>query len=224
MITVPEAVEKIIKESTFLDYALTLGIINLSALARVIKSEVKKEVMKEVQEGAVIMALNRMAKSIPEHISQPSILFATSPDLMIRSNLIEMTFANSETLIPKRMRLLEQVQGQPNIFLTFTQGIFETTLIASMEIKETILAIFKQETHISQIENLSSLTVQLPKGTIDMPGAYHFILKPIAWAGINLKEVVSTLNEFTMILENKDIDQAFSLIKNLFNPLSYTPY
>ena len=163
------------------------------------------------------LALNRLAKRLSGRMSQPGILFETSPDMMIRSNLIEITFANSESLIPKQMRLLEQAHAQPNIFLTFTQGIFETTLIASREIKDIILAIFKKEKIISQIDNISSLTVQLPKGTVDMPGAYHYLLKPVAWAGINLKEVVSTLNEFTMILEDKDIDQAFSLIKGLFS-------
>ncbi len=56
----------------------------------------------------------------------------------------------------------------------------------------------------------------LPKGTALIPGVYSYILKALAWEGINVVEVVSTLNEFTIILEDKKIDSAFAVIKRLF--------
>ncbi|MEW5901811.1 MAG: aspartate kinase, partial [Acidobacteriota bacterium] len=69
---------------------------------------------------------------------------------------------------------------------------------------------------ISQIDGLSSVTVLLPRGTARVPGVYSYILKFLAWEGINVVEVVSTLNEFTIILEEKNIDSSFSIIKRIF--------
>lgn len=216
MITIPEVVEAIIKKSHFLHEALSRGIINISALARLIKPEVENEAMKDVQVGAIIMALNRLSHKIQKRERRQKKIFGSAPDLMVRSNLIEMTFLNSGYLIQKQKKLLDRINIRQNYFITFTQGIFETTLIGSKELKGKILDIFKEEKIISQIENLSSLTVQLPKGTTHIPGAYHYILKSLAWEEINIIEVVSTSNELTIVLEDKDIDRAFSIIKRLF--------
>jgi len=216
MITVPEVVGRIVKRSPFLEEALSLGIVNLSSLARQIKPDVQEGVMKEVQDGAILMALKRLLQSMNEKGYASEKLFARSPDLMVRSNLIEMTFSNSERIIPKKIQFLEQINVRKNYFITFTQGIFETTIIASEELQNSIKEIFKGEKIISQFDHLSALTVKLPKETALVPGAYNFILKALAWEGINVVEVVSTFSEFTIIAHGEDIDRAFAIIKRLF--------
>ena len=60
MLTIPNAVEEVIKRSLFLEGALVEGLVNLSALARQLKPEIEKKVGKEVNDSAVIMALNRL--------------------------------------------------------------------------------------------------------------------------------------------------------------------
>jgi len=216
MITIPEVVEKIVRRSPYLEEALALGIANLSALARFIKPDVERETMKEVKDGAVIIALNRLSRKTARRARRMKSMFRNAPDLTVRSNLLEMTFANAEHLILRQKKLLDHLGGRPGHFLTITRGINETTLIASRELKDRILAVFKGARVIDRIENLSSITVLLPSGTALVPGVYHYILKSLAWEGLNVVEVVSTLNEFTIILEDKTVDQAFSLIKKLF--------
>jgi len=52
-------------------------------------------------------------------------------------------------------------------------------------------------------------------GNTEQPGLYYYIFKKLAWDGINILEVVSTSNEFTILLKDEDIDKAFSVIKHL---------
>ncbi len=216
MITVPEVVESIIRKSPFLDEALSRGIINLSALARRILPEVRNEVMKDVKEGAVIMALKRLASRIQERKEALRPSFCGVRDLMVRSNLFEITLVNTAGLVRKRKRLLDQMDERRSNFITFTQGIFETTIIASHDLKDRIISVFQGEKILSTIEDLSSITAQLPEGTADLPGAYDYILGALAWEQINIVEVVSTLNEFTLVLKDEDIDRAFFILKRLF--------
>lgn len=216
MITIPETVESIIIKSPFLTESLSQGIINISALARKIKPQVENEVMKEIQVGAIVMALNRLSQRVQVKTTEGKKLFGSALDLMVRSNLIEITFVNSEFLLQNQRLLLERLDDRRNYFLTFTQGIFETTIIAGKELKPEIIAIFKDERIISQFDDLSAITVLLPPITALMPGAYNFILKSLAWESINIIEVVSTFNEFTMILKSIESDRAFSIIKRLF--------
>ena len=215
MITIPEAAEQIVKKSMFLREALLLGIVNLSALARRIKPEVEKITMKEVQEGAIIMALNRLSQKLRKRAERQKRVFGSAPDLIVRSNLMEISYSNSELLVLKQKKLLEKPDVR-QYFLTFTRGINETTIIASQELKEAVLEVFKGEKIISQINNLSSITILLPEGTAMTPGVYSYILNSLAWEGINVVEVVSTYNELTIILEDRNIDLSFSIIKRLF--------
>ncbi len=216
MVTVPEVVERIVKRSSFYDEALALGIANISALARLIKPEVERELMKQVQDGAVIVALSRFSRKIARRAKRLKNIFRSAPDLTVRSNLVEMTYVNSSDMFAKHKKLLDRIGTIQNSFITVTQGVNETTIIASRDLHEKVLAAFRDEKMIGRIDSLSSVSVLLPQGTALIPGIYSYILKALAWEGINVVEVVSTLNEFTIILEDKNIDLAFSILKRLF--------
>jgi len=219
MISIPEAVEEIVRRSPSLADGMSRGVLNLSALARVIRPEVERSAMKPVSDGAVIMALNRLARRVSGRESERDAIFQSAPDLMVRSNLMEITFANSGNLTSLQMELMDRVGVRREPFLTVTRGIFETTIIAARELEPVIDEVFRDERALAKIEGLTSLTVQLPPGTARVPGVYGFLLQSLAWEGINVVEVVSTLNELTIILPDDGIDRAFSVIKALFrNP------
>lgn len=216
MITIPAVVEKIIKKTPFLEESLNEGIINLSALARIIKPEIEKELYKKVKNGAIIMALKRLSNQLSDKIDIAKV-FKNSPDIIVRSNLIEFTLINSQSLITKHQKLLEAINSQKEYFGTITEGVFETTIIASTELKTSIEKIYQNEKVIFRFNNLSSVTIRLSEENINTSGVYYFILKPLAWEGINIIEVVSTSHEITLILEAKNVDRAFTILKNLFN-------
>jgi len=213
MITIPEAVENIVRSSPTLAEGLSRGILNLSAVARAIHGDVERAAMKEVQEGAVIMALNRLSRRTRDHEPDQRTFIGSSPGLLVRSNLMEFTFAISESLVSAQKTLLDRMSGKRELFITITRGIFETTIIASRESAPLIDRIFRKERELARMGGLSSLTVQLPPGTATAPGVYAFLLRSLAWEGINVVEVVSTLNELTIILSDGEIDRAFSVIK-----------
>jgi len=216
MITIPEIVEKIVKNSTFLEEGLNKKIINLSALSRIIKPEIEKELYKKVKNGAITMALKRLSNKL-DHKKNTKKIFSNTPNIIVRSNLIEITFANSQSLTTNHQKLFEIISKQKEFFGTITEGVFETTLIASEELESVIKKIYQDEKVIIKIMNLSSITIKLPKENIDISGVYYFILKPLAWEGINITEVVSTTHEITLIFREKDIDRAFIVLKSLFN-------
>jgi hypothetical protein len=44
---------------------------------------------------------------------------------------------------------------------------------------------------------------------------YYYIFQSLAWEGIVIDEVISTSNEFTIVVNENQIDLAFSVIKDL---------
>ncbi|PIV01795.1 aspartate kinase [Candidatus Shapirobacteria bacterium CG03_land_8_20_14_0_80_39_12] len=213
MITVPSAVEQILKKRPFIEEAFSQELINLSSLARLILPEVRELTFKEVKEGAILMALKRLPKTL-RSASRIKDVLGKSHDLIARSNLAEFTVLNSDFSIEKHKKIIKEAEETKKYFLTITQGVFETTIIISKELKERIEEILGKGKVISQFDNLSSITIRLPGKTVLTPGVYYTILKYLAWEGINVVEVVSTFSEFTVILENKEVGHAFSLLKS----------
>jgi aspartokinase len=78
-----------------------------------------------------------------------------------------------------------------------------------------VVKLFKTEKCTGVTDNLASITIKLPTENIEISGIYYYILKRIAWEGININEVISTTNEFTIVVRDKDIDRAFSILMSL---------
>jgi len=216
MITIPETVERLVRNSPLLEDALARGWLNLSAVARALRPEIERELQKKIQDGAVTIALHRLAGKRSLRAKPMKRLFRTAPDLMVRSNLFEVTYANTTGFFLRQTKLLEKPGASTAPFLTVTRGIRETTIIAGLVLRERVLAVFRDIPRIALLDHLSSVTVLLPPGTALIPGVYSYILKALAWDGIPVVEVVSTSNEFTIVFEDRNIDPAFGLIKRLF--------
>lgn len=213
MISIPSAVETVIKKRPFLESALIDGLINLSALARQLKPDIEQIVGKSVNDSAVIMALNRLVPRLGAVTTEKAhSVVENIGDIIVRSNLADYTFQNSPTLHQQQARLLNKVNEMGNIFCTFSQGINETTLVVSEPIAEEVEALFAEEQMIAKNSNLSLITVKLPTDNTLYPGVYYYLFKELAWDNINIVEVISTTNEFTIIINDNDVQRAFAIL------------
>lgn len=221
MVTVAQAVEQLITTSPFLEEALFDKLINVSSLARKIKPQVEVVLKKDIKLGAIVMAINRLSPSDYIRVNTRIEDFLKSLiDIVVRSGLSNYTFAYSDQLTIQQTKLLQLLQHNKDIFCTFSQGVSERSIIISTSFKKEMNSIFKKEKKLSLKEDLSAITIRLPHENVRIPGVYYFILKKLAWEGINLVEVISTTNEFTLVVNDKDVNQTFSLLMQLKHPKS----
>ena len=216
MKTIASCVQDIIVSSPFLEEALSRQIINFSALAKDLNTPISKMLRKPVKDGAIMMALRRHQQPIHlENSVRLKKVFKTLGDITVRSDLSDFTFQNSKTLIHSHSQILEKISTNHQIFYAFTRGMFESNIIISTSEKENILEAFKNEIQIGFQDKLSAISIYLPKGNSKISGLYYQIFKRLAWENITLYEVVSTTNEFTIVVEDALVDKAFSVIKRL---------
>lgn len=222
MKTIASCVEEIIMTQPFIEEGLSRNIINYSALAEHLQPLIEKQLHKSVKTGAIMMALRRY--NPPIHASATTKMQRTLKnlgDITVRSNLTDFTFQNSPTLIRSHAKILEQITTDRGIFYAFTRGILESNIIISSSEKENVIASFTQEKLLDLQENLSAISINLPHENSAVPGLYYQIFKRLAWEGIALHEVVSTTNEFTILVKDVMVDRAFSVIKNLKNETEF---
>ncbi len=216
MKTIQETVEIIIKRTPFIEEAMQEKLINVSSLARIIEPEVSQLLGKEVKTGAIMMAINRLSPvKILQIRKQFKSLSLKLGDFIVRSDLYDYTFKNSSTLFKKISLLFAEIGSNRESFFTVSQGIFETNIVISSDLKLHIEKNFAEEKLLYSMEKLASITIKLPKTNLEQSGIYYFILKQLAWANIPVQEIISTTHEMTLVVKEKDINKTFSILIDL---------
>ncbi|RXP59429.1 hypothetical protein EC396_05110 [Lutibacter sp. HS1-25] len=218
MKTIATCVEEILVSQPFLEDALTRNILNYSALSEELMEPISKMLRKHVKAGAIMMALRRYSppKEMANKVRLENVL-KNLGDITVRSDLSDYTFKNSPSLIQSHLKTLDIIKSDPHIFYTFTRGVHESNVLITTALKEKIETFYKKEDCTSVQDNLSAITIGLPKDNTKIAGLYYQFFKRLAWEGISLYEVVSTTNEFTILVEDDVVDKAFSAIKGLKN-------
>ncbi len=215
---IAQAVDELISASPFLEEALSEELINVSSLARKLQPDIERKLHKKVQSGAIVMAINRRPSGLSFRISKKIREFMQKlGDVIVRSDLRDYTFENSKDLIACNRQLMDEIGGEKEIFCTISQGVFETTLVVSNLLEMRIMDIYRKEKLLAQKTRLSSITIRLPESNTEVSGIYYFLLKNLAWSGINVCEVISTSNEVTFVVEEKDVHRAFSRLMDMKN-------
>lgn len=216
MKTIAACVQDILQSRPFLEEALSREIINFSALAKDLNPSIAEMLHKPVKDGAITMALRRYLPALSQQKQQNiKQVFKNLGDITLRSNLTDFTFQNSKTLIQNHSAILGEIGADRQLFYAFTRGIFESNIIISSSQKQRIQTLFKNETQIGIQDKLSAISINLPAGNSKIVGLYYQIFKRLAWENVTVYEVVSTTNEFTILVQDHLIDRAFSVVKGL---------
>ena len=218
MKTIATCVEEILISQPFLEDALTRNILNYSALSEELRDPISKMLRKPVKSGAIMMALRRYSppKEMANKIKLNKVL-QNLGDITVRSDLSDYTFKNSSSLIQGHLKMLEVLKEDPHIFYTFTRGVHESNVLITTALKSQIEDCYKNEICITMQDHLSAITIGLPQENTKIAGLYYQFFKRLAWEGISLYEVVSTTDEFTILVEDENVDKAFSAVKGLKN-------
>ncbi|MDC1217239.1 aspartate kinase [Flavobacteriaceae bacterium] len=217
MKTIASTVAAYVKTKPYLSAALSGGIINLTSLARQIKPQIESSLRKSVNQGAIVMSLKRVSDEAEFTKDSSKILgvLKNMGDITVRSSLVDYSFSVSESLLLNQGNLLKEIENKKEVFYTSSRGVAESNIIVSQNIAHMVDDLFMKEICLSKVENLSSITIKLPIENVTIPGVYYFIFQRLSWEGINVYEVISTSNEFTILIHEDQVNIAFEEIKNL---------
>lgn len=142
MVTVPEAVEKIVNRSRYLSEAMSKGLINLSALARYIKPEIEEMLIKNVSDSSVIMALKRLEKTL-ETPSSFEELFKNPPKIVALSNGASQSYIT--------IHLLPEHKNTPGVYYFFLKSLaWERINVKSVSSNENLFTIHLDDKDINR--------------------------------------------------------------------------
>ncbi len=214
MASIAKIVEDIVMEQPFLADALQRGIVNYGAVADELLERVQKETKEKVNHAAVMMALRRLAEKLEQRdVRAPR--FNEESDVTVRSNLFELTAANTKRAFDAINEYRTLVAYERGEIFTVTHGLNELTVISNRKHLSKLKEALRREQIKNVTEELSLLTVRLPSEAIRTPGYFYSLVKALAWENINIIEIVSTLTELTFALHDKDVPRAYTLVKDV---------
>jgi hypothetical protein len=208
-----------LRKRPFIEEALQEDLINLSSLARIIKTDIELLTGKEIKESAVVMAIRRREPRLQLKMQHKLQQFISSlGDIIVRSNLVALTYKKTTALPAKQAAFLKSIDHKASGFHSFTGGMEETTVVISEDFLPELQLAMAGEKLLSEAHDLSSITLRLPTSSSEVIGLYYFFFKHIASAGVPIKEIISTTNEATFIVHNNDVNAAFATINTIKKP------
>ena len=211
MITIGELVTEYLRNHPFIEEAIEDNLINYSSLARKIRPGFEKTLMKRIEVSAVSMALRRVAQLIQKRKKMHPTIHPE--ELIVRSGIMEYTLEKSDTISSVVASFLHSTAQEKKYFSVVTEGVFEVAVIMSAQYEQVAKNTFKREKITSVKKGISAITLRLPINNVVVPGVYNRFLQKLAWENINVVDIVSTLTEFTILLSERNVDRAFTLLK-----------
>ena len=178
MANLRDELKALLREQPFIEEALHEDLINISSLARRIKPDLENRMGKELNEGAVVMAIRRIGPGLQLQLQKRFRKFITQlGDIIVRSNLVDMTFQNSLITVKSEFKFLQLIENMSPGFYSFSRGVDETTIIVSSHYEKSLAEAFEGEKMITHLQNLSSVTLKMPASNTDTLGLYYYFFK-----------------------------------------------
>ena len=164
------------------------------------------------------MALNRLSVNLEfQHTQKIVRVIKNIGDITVRSNLTDYNFKVSESLMIKQAEVLKNLKNTNNNFYSSSRGVDECNIVVSESLRTLVEENFQGETLIKKTDKLSAISFKLPQENVSVPGIYYYVFQKLSWDGINISQVISTSNEFTILVSEGEVDNAFSVINSLKN-------
>lgn len=215
MIKVAQVVEEIIRESDFVEMALSNNFLNLTEYARFIQKDIQKRTLKKVNLGTIVVALSRLNKQqMKNSTTRPD--FSIS-ELSIKSPLCEIVYEKTQINLLALKEVINEIQMNTNVFFTVTQSSSEIMITTNSQLKEKVTKFFNKSKPKVLIDDLTGISVRLRGEVIDQPVILYSLLKGLAWQKISIVDLISTYSEFTVIVRRTDAKEAFAIINDMYS-------
>lgn len=210
MITVAQITENILLQDDVALAAARKGILNLSSYARSIQPQIKRTLLKDVQEGSIVAALSRLVAGLD---TAPPEITDVIQSLAVQSNLEGITYERSAEIASKIRKVYNLINVDDHTFLTVTQGINEITIVAESQVAQIFRSKLEGAHKIYDKANLVGITAKFKVGNLEIPNLIHTLTRRLAYKAVNIIEVVSTATELTYIIDRKDLEVALNQLQ-----------
>ena len=166
------------------------------------------------------MALRRYAEEIKQQVSLKAGL-KLGCEILMKTNICDFNALKTPSLLSKLKLLYNLANLDRGDFLNITIGNHEISIAISQKYYEKILSFLEGEKLLLKQKDLVALTLIFTGDFIHTPGITFQVMRVLAWENINIYEIISTLTELTLVIENKDSIKGYEVLQNFIERLEH---
>ncbi|MDJ0763946.1 MAG: hypothetical protein QNJ97_13275 [Myxococcota bacterium] len=209
---ISDAVLEIVTNHPMLNFGMHHRLLNLSQVARFIRSAVEAQTQKEVRDSAVLMSLSRLQSKL---LSENPSVNLNLDKIAIHSGLTCFTLPKTQVMQGELSKLVGEIHAKGG-FVTITEGLNEIMTFLDSENFHLIDQLLSEKPrHV--YPDIASVAITFCEDAMAISGTIYQITQQVAFHNIKLIGLTTTQQEINIYLQDKDIRLAFDAIYRRFS-------
>ncbi|NYZ77876.1 hypothetical protein H0N96_00550 [Candidatus Micrarchaeota archaeon] len=213
--SVSDAVSEVLSEMHFLQQPFKLGIVNYSALARVIKPLVEQKTGEEAGLDAIIMAIRRNIELLGKQDETKGVYSLLGEcTLSLRTGMVCIHFKRTNELYKKVVEFEHNVNWLSGERIYVNQRTDEISVMTLSRFLPKFLEMIQDDPSqlLGKQESLAMLTIRFPSSVLYTHGFLHLLTSQFETLGINITAVFSSYSRLSFVCDEADAPAVYDRI------------
>jgi aspartokinase len=212
--TTAELVKEEIKSSLYINEILKKGLVNYSALVRMLLPKIQK-INKKANFQSVLIAIQRYHDEIKLEKSDEGIgKILKEAELIMKNHIVSLTIERTKQAMNLINKVSQTIRWDLGDIMFFIQGSGEITLILDKKNAGKFTNLGKKI--IDKRENLAIISIkEAPAYSKDTKGYLALLCSTLADNNINILDIASTHAQIIFIIDEKDLSKAYETLNRL---------
>lgn len=214
MTSVRNAVAQVVEKSEFARKGLRQGLLNISAYAKVIQSDVEALTKKEASASSIVMALSRYGRQLQGEVEEDADPGITT--ISIRSKVAALTYARTTEAQERltMLNLLEAIKGAQ--YFVAIVGRMEVVVVIDAILKDVVAAHFGSMSPTIEQERLVSMLLQFDIQKGNEANVTYRVLEQLESRNITPVNVIAGSAELNILLHENESTGAYETLHKAF--------
>ena len=212
-VSITKVVKGVIDEDLSLQDALGRRYGNYTAIARLIKPKVEKDLGHKVNFESLVTSVKRVKPRL--QLAQGSIEAVLARSVInVRTDVAKLNLEKTKRSLESARNIMATYQEE---FLQISESNSAITMIFDQKLLEEILKKFNDDDVLDEQPDLAAIIVHSPTEIVRTPGVVLSIYTKIAENHVNIEDTVSCFTDTIVVIRMDEVARTFSTLADLIS-------
>jgi hypothetical protein len=212
-VSISKVVKNVIDDDLSMQDAISRRYGNYTAIARLIKPKVEKDLGRKVNFESLVTSVKRVKPRL--QIVQGGIEGVLAASVVnVRTDVAKLNLEKSKRALEAARNIIATYQEE---FLQISESNSAITMIFDQKLLEEIHRKFNDDDVLDEQSDLAGIIVHSPTEIVRTPGVILAIYAKIAENHVNIEDTVSCFTDTIIVIRMEEVARAFSTLTNLIS-------
>jgi aspartokinase len=212
-VSISKVVKDVIDDDLALQDSLSRKYGNYTAIARLIKPKVERDIGRKVNFESLVTSVKRVKPRLL--LAQGGIEGVVARSVVnVRTDVAKLNLQKSKRSLEAARNIMATYQEE---FLQISESNSAITMIFDQKLLEEIHKKFNDDDVLDEQANLAGIIVHSPTEIVRTPGVVLAIYAKLAENHINVEDTVSCFTDTIVVIRMEEVARAFSTLTDLIS-------